>query len=454
MIAFSFYILSASLVGAMGGPPTAKRARMEAPMVRVSEGLDVGVLSRRYQRIFEVYNYTEISRVYGEEFAGNLWDIVRQDESHDQFTPQPNLNGSENTPYGVLELGARVASSEQSVIFRIVGHPNMLIKYQANCMELDPKSRVSDTHYVHPLVVDYIFGKKAAVAKVGPRIFYLSPPSQVCLSKRGKCGFKIDNEDFHSCVNRPGASLRYMIMERVNGESLHTFKERFHDGIVPFHTSLLIGFAMIAHLERLHTVAKTVHGDIHNGNIMLDHIDDRNGTISLKFIDYGRAFTNSERLNETIRKLGWAEDCLFSRRELEGYDPAPRDDIERAIHITAQLMMPWSFDDAEETISEYGAFAVLQWKRSGYWFIQPRLVGDVTPGYDPVAGLRVAEEYKYQIRYNLQVILRKIREMGTVNSIPPYADLLQGFRSTRSLVHRAKLAFAQNTTTMTPSSFL
>jgi hypothetical protein len=54
---------------------------------------------------------------------------VRQDESHDQFTPQPNLNGSENTPYGVLELGARVASSAQSAIFRIVGHPNMLIKY-------------------------------------------------------------------------------------------------------------------------------------------------------------------------------------------------------------------------------------------------------------------------------------------------------------------------------------
>ena len=102
----------------------------------------------------------------------------------------------------------------------------------------------------------------------------------------------------------------------------------------------------------------------------------------------------------SCRRLGWADDCLFSRWELEGYDQAPRDDIERAIHVTAQLMMPWSFDDAEKTISEYGAFASLHWKRSGYWFIQPRLKRDATPGYDPVAVLRVAEEHKSQIRYN------------------------------------------------------
>jgi hypothetical protein len=441
MFAIPKCVLIASLVGAT---PPPKRARLPDGIVHVSQGLGVSGLSPLSQRVVEVYNFTEIVKVYGSEFGDDLWDVVNQDQSDDEFTPAANSNRSETTPFGRLELGPTVASSEQSVIYEIVGYPDLLIKYQANCIELHPHHRVSETSYVHPLVVDYLYGRKAARARVGPRMFYLSPPSQVCLYQQGKCGFRMRSKDFNHCVNQDGASLRYMIIERVQGISLHSFKKRFKNGIVPFHTSLLIGYGMIDYLERLHNVAKTIHGDVHAGNILLDHISDRNGTVSLKIIDYGRSFSNMERVNETVRDIGWATDPVFSSWELEGYEPAARDDIERAVRVVAGLMMPWSFAEAEKKLSDLGPSAILEWKRTGYWFFEPRPFDDIRPRYDPVRALRIADEHKANIRYNLQLILKRVRSMRNVNSIPPYADFLKGFRLTRNIVLGARVEFMQS----------
>jgi hypothetical protein len=104
-------------------------------------------------------------------------------------------------------------------------------------------------------------------------------------------------------------------------------------------------------LERLHKVAKTIHADIHTGNVLLKLVDVRNGTVSLKFVDYGRSFSIMERINHTMRDVGWAEHFLSSSWELEGYEPAARDDIERAVQATADLMITWSYIETEQRMS-------------------------------------------------------------------------------------------------------
>ena len=438
MFALTLFLLIASLGDAI--PPT-KRAPKEPPLVQVSKGLSVAGISTS-NRTIEVYNFTEISNVYGKEFAQHLLSLVGQHESQDAFTPVADWNRSENTPYGQFELGSRIASSRQSVIYEIVGKPHLVIKYQVNCIQLD------STNYVHPLLVDYIFGERAAKAGVGPRMYYISPPSKLCLSQEGKCGFKLDSRDFNNCVSRDGASLRYMIMERMRGDSLVGLKGRFRNGIVPFYTSILIGYSMIANLERLHKVGKMVHGDVHSGNIILEHLDERNLTISLKFIDYGRSFANVESVNETVRKYGWTYSPLLSEWELEGYATAPRDDIIQALQVMVRLMMPWSFIETEKFIAKTRLSEILRWKRSEYWFVEPRLIGAERSGYDPVGAMRMGEIDKSQIRQYLQFLLRKVRAMGSsVNSIPPYAELLQGLHATHALVRRSIETYSQNNST-------
>jgi len=456
MFFVKLWFVIVSCVGAITVIQSRMHPRTDTPVVHISKGVAIVDISPPTKRIVEIYNFTEITRVYGREFAGDLWDVASGDQLRDSFIPSADSKFSENTPYGRIVLGRIIASSEQSVIYEIVGIPGLLIKYQANCVELDPEYRLSDTSYVHPLVVDYIYGRKAARAKVGPAIFFLSPPGRLCVSRGGKCVFKMNAKDFQSCVNRDGATLRYMLMERIQGESLYAFKSRFRKGIVPLYTSLLIGNAMIASLERLHKVAKTIHGDIHTGNVLLERVDVHNGTVCLKFVDYGRSFSNIERVNHTVRDVGWAEHFLFSSWELEGYEPAARDDIERAVQATAHLMMPWSYIETEQRIAEFGADALIHWKRSYYWFVEPRLARSL--GYDPVQALEISDDYRTPIRYNLQLIQGMVREMKHVNTIPPYSDLLHGFRATRGLVQVARASYIRQridlTRTIAPSSSL
>ena len=68
-------------------------------------------------------------------------------------------------------------------------------------------------------------------------------------------------------------------------------------------------------------------------------------------VDYGRSFSIMERVNHTVRDVRWAEHFLTSSWELEGYEPAARDDIERAVQATADLMITWSYIETEKRMS-------------------------------------------------------------------------------------------------------
>ena len=218
--------------------------------------------------------------------------------------------------------------------------------------------------------------------------------------------------------------------------------------------SMLIATEILSLLQQLHRVGKVVHGDIHINNIMIEGLDNRNGTISLKFIDYGRSFSNMYRNNQTVRRFGWAHDRQFSSWELEGYDPAPRDDVERAVQVVAQIMMPWSYVEVEQRIGDHSSRSIWEGKRRHNCFVEPRLPGRTGPWYDPVAALEVGEEFKSGIRRNFKIILRLVRGMNDANSVPRYVDLFTGFSATRDLViggqtetRRAQL----NNTTTTPN---
>jgi len=64
--------------------------------------------------------------------------------------------------------------------------------------------------------------------------------------------------------------IRCMIMRKSRGISLHRFRQRFSNWVVPMDIAAEITKSVIHGLERLHHEVRLVHGDIHSGNILLE----------------------------------------------------------------------------------------------------------------------------------------------------------------------------------------
>ena len=372
----------------------------------------------------DVHNDTLIGMYYGEELAEKVGATIFNDTLNTQFAPSED-DTIQPTPFGVLKLGQKVVSSKFSTIYEIENRKNILIKFQANCLELVPEMFYEPgIPYIHPLVRDYIFGKKASADRLAPRMFYLSPPSALCSMKEGKCDFTMAREDFHGCKNFPRSALRYMLMKRVVGTSLYQMKHDYPEGKVSFAVSLAVGYALIKHLAILHKRSRIVHGDIHLDNIMLESINWVNGSVSLQLIDFGRAFPNVPRPAERVRESGWSTHSLFSLWEIDGFAAAARDDIARAVQGIAQLMHPWNYMHLENWISEGSVRESLEHKKDTLWFVSPK-VPDVEP-YDVLGSLNITMEYKDSIRIELEKVHDFVRGMDhDVNSVPPYGEIME-----------------------------
>ena len=384
----------------------------------------------RSGRIVEKYNLEIISNHYGNATATLVSRLAGFDASNTEHLPNTMDTVFENTVMGKLRLGAPVSISTQSIIYRIQDRDDLLIKYQANCIELDLQADLRTRPYLHPSVTETIYSTASWRLGIGPAIHTLSPPTQLCESMTGKCAFDMPPQAYEICKADMNSSFRYLIMSRVPGSDLGAYKATFPDGIVPMERTFEIGEALIGVLERIHTTGRFVHGDIHMTNVMVES----GSPVKLSLIDFGRSFQNIRKQTDRIRASGWSTHPLFSMWEIDGFTPSARDDVARAVELVARLMLPEIYTAFEVLLAKQSWELILRWKREANIFRLPAVDGVVEEEYDPVENLPLVDEStKDLIRGHLAHILSLVRNMTDINGIPPYGALRESIAACRNL---------------------
>jgi hypothetical protein len=404
-----------------------KRQRIAKPKRAVTNG-DISPSGR----ILEEYNLDIIASHYGQLTANIVSRLPAYDANNTDYTPKTLNSVQEWTVLGNIKLGYPLSVSTQSIIFTIKDSEDLLIKYQANCIELDLQSDLEIKPLLHPSVTESIFTQAAWKLGLGPRIHALSPPTSLCESMNRKCGFDMPFEAYEMCVADSNSSFRYLIMSRVPGENLGAYKDACPDGIVPMERALLIGEALIAVLERIHREGQFVHGDIHLSNIMLE--SESRDAVKISLIDFARSFQNIPKPTDRIRPTGWSAHPLYSYWEIDGFLPSARDDVARAVEVVARLMLPEVYFSFEMFLAESSSEFIMKWKREANIFRLPAVKGVVDEEYDPVEKLRFANATrKDAIRSHLGDIMKLVRNMTDINGIPPYAAIRESFAACRNL---------------------
>jgi hypothetical protein len=373
-------------------------------------------------RIVEVYNATIIAEYYGTWLADSMLSL--QEHEADNFTNIPNISDSvfEMTAHGPVMLGNLFATTTQSAIFTLRSDSGKLIKYQSNCAELDFEKELFVKPYLHPSIVDFAFTRRAAKYGLAPKMHQLSAPVSLCKSTEGKCKFNISGEQYEVCRNDPNSSLRYTVVDRVRGESLYEYAERFDRSVIPFTQAMTIGVNLIDLIEKLHTEARIGHGDIHESNIMVSW-----DTGNLTLIDFARAFALVKRTTMQIRSPFWSTHALFSYREILGYTPTAIDDVLRAVETIARLMIPGSdYLEYLREITDRDPIEILDWKFRRNIFRIPSEVGTLSILNDPIRNLGLDSNTTSLIESTLLNVLNVTRNWKQGEPIP-YTIIREAF---------------------------
>jgi len=333
----------------------------------------------------------------------------------DLFTDaySPLIRGSplrEHTPLGVVNLHSLVHRGRTTTLYTLKEFPNLIIKYQAHCFELNEE--------VHPLLRDSWYMHEASAQKLGPRVHFISPPSDLCEFREGKCAFTMEQDEWDDCRSDRG-SLRYMIMDRADGMCLHAHRRLYLShtfGAMDFPDAMIIGVHLIDLLQKLHLKARVVHGDIHSPNIMINITNTTTGLFTLSLIDFGRAFRYSQTPLPTvpIRPANYWYHQYFTQWQIDGFAWAARDDLLKAIQTIAHLMHPFTYFDFERGFKDAGHRTLRKWKLEANWFL--------TPFRDPVKLLPISPYDKYRIYAQLDTIMKIGRGMD-INGPLPYRQL-------------------------------
>ena len=355
---------------------------------------------------------------------------------------------------GRIEIGPFIARSHYSAVFRVANARALAIKYQGDCEKYDRE--------VHPLLIDFWFGRIAADAGVAARPLFISPGALMrdfcigagpIINARPVCGqnpilraqdadrastsatIPIDKLQFYQLTEsgdhelaetcRRDGMARYMVMERVE----NCLGAHLSDPVTP-QEAVQIGIEMIGLLQRLHS-AGIVHGDIHVGNVCrrmdMPH--------SLVLIDFGAAFFTSREVDDLIRfPLSWVH-TSFTPWQLNGHANARRDDIYRALYLVATVMLGpalrgevtrlMQLSDGEKP--EMGEERLLEWKKSGPLF--------KTETGDPIAKLRgMTDGHVDLIHTELNDIHKEVMKLDEVASPIPYVELIDRFEHILTLM--------------------
>lgn len=335
---------------------------------------------------------------------------LAEDEINREWTPNIG-NGDlwiQHTSLGVLTLGNKLHTGATSTVFDIQEYPNWIIKYESDC---------NSGNSSHPLIRDFVFTNKVnSIGLHSPRAHFLSPPSLLCQIKDGKCGFRMPDADYEACRihNR---TLRYMILDRAPGMSLHEFRSKMtwqNRGIIGLRNAVSLGAKLIDMLQQLHLKAQVVHGDIHAPNIMISH-DPVTKATNLGLIDFGLSFDYEPMPESPIRPPGVRYHRLHTIWQMAGFAWSARDDILKAVQTIAQIMHPFEYLKYEQDIADAGPMAMVEWKINGNWFL--------TKFFDPVSivvGLSIHTRIAiHRLLGEVLLIARAIR----INDAIPYTAI-------------------------------
>jgi hypothetical protein len=384
----------------------------------------VGISTRG--RLMEQYDMNKVSRTYGNDVVSILREHHTLDERLDIFTPQTSSGEmKEITPFGELRLGSIVAQTGEGIIFNLPQVPELLIKYQANCLELSD-NYADDDSVVHPLILDSAYGAQAGRHNVGMDVVFVSPPARMCPTATGKCAFAGLSEIQYEGCRQEGGSIRYILMKRSLGITLDTFRVAY-GGSLPFNVAMNVGATTVELLQNLHLNASIIHGDIHENNIMVECMGNTTDYLALTLIDFGRA-NRVVRYPESTRLRGPVySHFMHTQWQIDGHYWAPRDDVLKTIHMIARLVYdPEQYVLIEAGYERRGYDAQKQFKTRENVFA-PTIPWDPTARLDIVDDLAIDDTNKERIRENLARILEMVRGLNSTNQPIPYESIRQAF---------------------------
>lgn len=226
-----------------------------------------------------------------------------------------------------VELAQLLVATWGACIF---AHSGLVIKYQV-------QDDSNEEEELHPLSRDYFFAELLAPLGIAPNVFYLSPEEMLPEEPTWKTQFGMTEAERASLVAH-GRGVRFMVEERMV-RSIFDIQLSYEGGRVPPSDAILLGIHMIQILRKSHDQARVVHGDIHGGNVMVRV----NGLLGL--VDFGRARFLSPDEPTLVEEAFSLNDPLLSPWEIAGFPPMPRDDVYRAIMLTASMLQGASFDE-------------------------------------------------------------------------------------------------------------
>ena len=393
----------------------------------VALGVNITGLSAQY-RLIEQYDYERIAATFGVETIPTLRLQRALDHRHDFFTPSTRTeNMSENTPYGKLTVGDMVSQSTQSAVFTLVELPDLLIKYETNCLEV-LYNHLIDHPVVHPLIFDHLYGTEAASWELSLSPLFVSPPTVLCPNKKRICSFGgISTSEYDLCLSK-GASVRYMLFQKPKGQSLREAATNM-GGVMPFRTVMLVGVAMMELLKSLHLDAQIVHGTVSENNVYFEPVASKPiGNYELRLLDYGRAarIVDSFQESPTIRNNG-RDHFLYTQWMIDGYQLAPRDDVMKTIQMLTHLMHdPAEYRPIEEHYMRLGYEAQHGFKMELDIFF-PVVPWNPGQRLDALDSLTINNTVKGRIRRELSSILEIVRSLRSPNAEVPYDSLRAAF---------------------------
>jgi serine/threonine protein kinase len=202
-----------------------------------------------------------------------------------------------------------------------------------------------------------------------------------------------------------------MVMEKGEKSLLQVIRE----GPMPVIDALKILSQLIKGLQFVHKQVKAIHGDIHPGNIMID----ADGKVQL--IDFELA----EFEDELIRKEQYIGGhmtfvhCYLSHWNIEGSRFSYRDDVIKALYVTAILMHGNSFLDACHNMATTMPWSLYRWKKSKFLFELPE--------GPPIETLLIDRPKNIidRVRARLEIITDMARLVLTLDAQPPYASMIE-----------------------------
>ena len=312
---------------------------------------------------------------------------VNVDRQVDQATPDLQSQFEWIPGLGRVSIGVLLGRGASSLVYAVQGNANLALKYQSNCYSMNE---------IHPLIKDNFFGTLAFQSGVSMERFFVSPPAHLPEQRNAKTMFSGDQAFLMQC-SRKGGTIRYMLMQRVDG-CLGVIGPKRPGSV---RLSMKVGMMLMNMLNTLYTDYGIGHGDIHAGNVCFLRVNNEKPKLIL--IDFEQSFfvrpqctwQGSPHANPALSPWGIA-----------GFRTNARDDVFNAIFTAADVMFdgsPWSH--AQKLAAANEVSDLINWKFHSDFFSYPT----DQIAHDP--SLSKPDQVQ-AIRIHISRILFKVRELA------------------------------------------